>query len=123
MPMYDCGASDCDECQRAFGPDRSRAIANYKAREAAYAKLEQPMPKDETPPCRICRGRHEVVVYDTKRREDTICQTCCETAMHADGETGHVWEYERSERGNVCQKCGIPEHADDDGGISDRERI
>ena len=32
MPVYDCGAPDCTECQRAFGPDRSRAIADYEAR-------------------------------------------------------------------------------------------
>ncbi len=30
MPLYDCGESDCDECQRAFGPDRSEAIAKIK---------------------------------------------------------------------------------------------
>lgn len=40
MPVYDCGAADCAECQRAFGPDRSKAIANYEARAAAYAKLD-----------------------------------------------------------------------------------
>lgn len=39
MPLYDCGDEDCDECQRAFGPDRSKAIENYKRREEAYAAL------------------------------------------------------------------------------------
>ncbi len=42
MPLYDCGAPDCDECQRAFGPDRAKAIAQYYAREAAYAAAPQP---------------------------------------------------------------------------------
>ncbi len=41
MPVYDCGDADCEECKRAFGPDRQAAIANYKAREEAYAKLEE----------------------------------------------------------------------------------
>lgn len=43
MPIYDCGAQDCEECQRAFGLDRSKAIANYKAREESYARIPQPM--------------------------------------------------------------------------------
>lgn len=37
MPIYDCGDPDCWECQRAFGPDRTKAITRFKAREAAYA--------------------------------------------------------------------------------------
>jgi hypothetical protein len=40
-PVYDCGDADCEECQKAFGPDRSTAIANYEARERYYARLEQ----------------------------------------------------------------------------------
>lgn len=39
MPAYDCGDPECAECQRAFGPDRAKAIANYKFREAQYAAL------------------------------------------------------------------------------------
>jgi hypothetical protein len=39
MPIYDCGEPECAECQRAFGPDRTAAVARFKAREAAYAKL------------------------------------------------------------------------------------
>ena len=42
MPVYDCGDPGCSECRRAFGLDRSKAIANYKAREAYYATLPQP---------------------------------------------------------------------------------
>lgn len=41
MPAYDCGVPDCIECQRAFGPDRSKAIANYRARERLYDRLER----------------------------------------------------------------------------------
>lgn len=32
MPVYDCGVPDCTECQKAFGPDRSQAIAGYETR-------------------------------------------------------------------------------------------
>ena len=35
MPVYDCGVPDCAECQREFGPDRSKAIAAYQARLSA----------------------------------------------------------------------------------------
>ena len=41
MPLYDCGVPDCAECQRAFGPDRSKAIAFYQRRVAEYAALPQ----------------------------------------------------------------------------------
>lgn len=36
MALYDCGNPDCVECQRQFGPDRSKAIAEFRAREAGY---------------------------------------------------------------------------------------
>ena len=39
MPIYDCGAPECDECQQAFGPDRSKAIATYKAREIWFEAI------------------------------------------------------------------------------------
>lgn len=42
MPAYDCGAFDCEECHRAFGPDRAKAIENYRRREAFYASLPEP---------------------------------------------------------------------------------
>lgn len=108
MPVYDCGAPDCGECQKAFGPDRTEAIRDYHAKLAMV-------------PCRICHSPKYVGIVPQDRSQ-TICSECCATAEHADGETGHCWEYERSERGDVCAKCGIREH-DDDGGISDRERI
>ena len=42
MPLYDCGSPDCDECQQAFGPDRSVAIARFKRRaETICADLER----------------------------------------------------------------------------------
>lgn len=41
MPLYDCGDEECSECQRAFGPDRAKAIENYRQREAYYATLER----------------------------------------------------------------------------------
>lgn len=122
MPMYDCGAPGCDECQRAF-PDRTRAIAAYKERERAYAARDLPMPVDPSPPCRVCGSKHDVICYGTPA--DTICPNCCATAEHADGETGHGFDYQRSERGYQCRYCGEDEHppAADDGYISDRARI
>lgn len=47
MPAYDCGSDECEECQRAFGPDRRKAIENYKRREAFYATLEAKQAKRE----------------------------------------------------------------------------
>ena len=41
MPLYDCGDRECDECQRAFGPNREKAIKNIDAREVFYAELER----------------------------------------------------------------------------------
>lgn len=40
MPTYDCGDPECDECQRAFGPDRTKAVENYRRRELYYGRLE-----------------------------------------------------------------------------------
>lgn len=41
MPLYDCGDRECDECQRAFGPNREKAIKRFESREVAYAALEK----------------------------------------------------------------------------------
>jgi len=41
MPLYDCGDKECQECQRAFGPNRDKAVRNFEAREAFYATLEK----------------------------------------------------------------------------------
>lgn len=58
------------------------------------------------PPCRVCGKSEWVACY----REDTpkmaICVECCETAEHDDGETGHVWTYDRGERDYTCDHCG-----------------
>jgi hypothetical protein len=40
MPVYDCGDPDCEECKRAFGPDRSKAIAFYYLRKAYYEEQD-----------------------------------------------------------------------------------
>lgn len=104
MPLYDCGDPDCEECERAF-KDRARAVENYHERERQYALLEKQMPKDETPPCRVCRSRHDVSCYPDDHSK-TICPECCgKGAEHADGETGHVFEYARGE-GWTCNYCG-----------------
>lgn len=47
-PVYDCGAENCDECQRAFGPDRSKAIAEYESRDRYYASLPKVQPSTST---------------------------------------------------------------------------
>jgi hypothetical protein len=39
-PSYDCGDEDCEECQKAFGPDRAEAIARFKLREYCYAEIK-----------------------------------------------------------------------------------
>lgn len=123
MPLYDCGAKDCSECETAFGPDRSKAIATYEKRESYYAAIEKARKNHSAPPCRVCLSVEKVCVYPLDEPFLAVCPDCCETALHSDGECGHVFEYERSERGRVCAKCGIREYAEDDGGISDRERI
>lgn len=43
-PLYDCGDSECNECQQAFGPNREKAIRNFEAREVAYSKLSSVLP-------------------------------------------------------------------------------
>ena len=48
-PVYDCGDPECQECQRAFGPDRSAAIARHNARAKYYATLRKPAPPLEAP--------------------------------------------------------------------------
>jgi hypothetical protein len=46
MPLYDCGERQCDECQKAFGPNREKAIRNFEARETAYAMLSSAPPAE-----------------------------------------------------------------------------
>lgn len=52
--------------------------------------------------CSKC-GKDEVAVYMTP--ETALCQDCCATALHEDGEEGHQYEYERGE-GHMCRYCG-----------------
>lgn len=59
-----------------------------------------------SPPCRVCKSNKEVIVYPDDHTL-TICPDCCDKAEHPDGETGHVWEYDRWERDRVCIHCGI----------------
>lgn len=120
MPVYDCGVPECSECQTAFGPDRTAAIAKQEKREKYYAAIDLARKNHTSPPCRVCMG--SVAIYSAENLFDAICPDCCGTAIHSDGETGHEYKYERAKRDSVCQKCGVTEH-DDDGYISDRERI
>ena len=73
-----------------------------KAREAMDACVAGA----KSPPCRVCGKADPVIVYPDDHAQ-TICPDCCGTAEHADGETGHVWEYDRWERDWVCVHCGI----------------
>lgn len=66
-----------------------------------------------TPPCRVCGSNKEIFEYPDDHSQ-TICPTCCPKAEHADGESGHVWEYDRWERGDVCNKCGLPRNCTDE---------
>jgi hypothetical protein len=47
MPLYDCGAPDCAECQRAHGPDRTKAVAEYRRRLEWFETLNKPAEKQE----------------------------------------------------------------------------
>lgn len=57
--------------------------------------------------CRVCRKVDAPIVYREEQPDLAICPDCCDGAEHADGETGHVWEYDEWERGSVCTHCGI----------------
>lgn len=39
MPVYDCGNPECDECEKAFGPHRDEAIAEFNRRKIAYGEV------------------------------------------------------------------------------------
>jgi len=70
-----------------------------------------------SPPCRVC-GKPDAVICYPDDHSQTICPDCCPKAEHADGETGHQFDYDRAERQHECRYCGIPknctEHAFDD---------
>ena len=59
-----------------------------------------------TPPCRVCLKPDDVICYPDDHSL-TICPTCCDTAEHPDGETGHQFEHNRHERDGECRYCGI----------------
>ncbi len=49
MPLYDCGAPDCEECQREFGPDRAKAIAAFERRMEFFAGVVPSQPSAYRP--------------------------------------------------------------------------
>jgi hypothetical protein len=59
-----------------------------------------------TPVCRSCCKSEPVICYPDDHSQ-TVCPDCCDKAEHANGETGHEWEYDRWERDRVCVHCGI----------------
>lgn len=60
-----------------------------------------------TPPCRVCHSAKDVICYPDDHGQ-TVCPECCDKAEHADGETGHQFDYDRPERSWDCRYCGIP---------------
>ena len=60
----------------------------------------------KTPPCRVCGKTEWVASYREEAPKKAICIECCATAKHDDGETGHVFTYDPSERDRVCDHCG-----------------
>ena len=64
---------------------------------------------DKTPPCRVCGKSEPVLCHDPKLPENAICPDCCAKVLEhpSDGETGHVWQYDRYERADACGHCGI----------------
>lgn len=41
-PVYDCGAIDCYQCEREFGPDRAAAIRDSQRRQEEYRRSTAP---------------------------------------------------------------------------------
>lgn len=70
--------------------------------------MSQPIPA-----CRVC-GRTEDIISYPDDPSQAICPTCCAAAHHPDGEDGHQFDYERSERQHICRYCGLPRSATDD---------
>ena len=43
--------------------------------------------------------------------DHVVCEECCASSIHPDGEEGHVYEYDRGERDYPCCYCGaLPPH-------------
>jgi hypothetical protein len=58
-----------------------------------------------TPSCRVCGKNDDVGCYPDDHSQ-TICVVCCPRAEHADGETGHQFDWEPGD-GWMCRYCGI----------------
>jgi hypothetical protein len=55
----------------------------------------------------VCGQSEDVACWPPEHPERTICVACCGAgAEHHDGETGHVFTYDRAERDRVCDHCG-----------------
>jgi hypothetical protein len=61
-----------------------------------------------SPPCHVCGKPDNVICYPDDHSK-AICPDCC-----GKSEDGHDFEYERTERGKVCTRCGIPRNSVDD---------
>lgn len=85
--------------------DSSKTV--MKKYEAFVSETPKPPIQSSSPPCRVCKKPDEVICYPDDHSQ-TVCPECCDKATHADGEEGHVWEYERPERRHICKYCGIP---------------
>ena len=71
-------------------------------------------PRDKMAEAVICRacGKHDPVMCYPDDHSQAICPDCCVKAEHADGETGHVFIYDRWE-GHYCTHCGINRNCTD----------
>lgn len=60
--------------------------------------------------CCVCLSNKDVIIYDveTKSGTFTYCPTCCGKTQKPNGEEGHEFEYDRSERGRYCVWCSEP---------------
>lgn len=72
-----------------------------------FPKAIEGFKREMIPPCRICGKNENVAVYREEDPSQTVCTECCDKAEHADGETGHMFPYERGS-GFECKYCGIP---------------
>jgi len=63
----------------------------------------------KTPPCRVCGKTEHVGCYPDDHAK-TICVECCGGSEHDDGESGHQFDYHRSE-GWTCRYCGVERSA------------
>jgi hypothetical protein len=70
-------------------------------------QLSEPHRELSAPPCRVCGKAEWVACYEPEHPERAICVECCgEGPEHHDGETGHGFDYDPTERDRVCRYCG-----------------